>query len=120
MESPNESVADLSSLTRVQVETLKSHLAVRKGEINMVAALRTRKNIGISRGTHYRVLAQAKTNIRRSLVTVAIATQLGLVKPDDVQKLVAMVSRIPPDIDPEMLPEVVTLVKALLSRIVML
>ncbi len=120
MESANESVMDLSSLTKVQIETIKSQLAMRKGQINMQEALRTRKNMGISRGTHYRILDQAKNNIRRSLVTVAVAAQLGLVNPDDVQKLIGMVSKIPSDVDPDMLPEVVTLVQALLSRIVML
>lgn len=86
----------------------------------MQEALRSRKNIGISRGTHYRILDQAKNNVRRSLVTVAVATQLGLVNAEDVQKLIGMVSKIPTDVDPETLPEVVTLVRALLNRIVML
>ena len=86
----------------------------------MQEALRTRKNNGISRGTHYRIMDQAKNNIRRSLVTVAIATQLGLVNAEDVQKLISMVSKIPTDVDPDRLPEVVMLVRSLLNRIVML
>jgi hypothetical protein len=85
----------------------------------MQDALKKRKNFGISRGTHYRILAQAKKNIRESLFTVAIAVQMGLVKPEDVQKLVSSVSMIPADIDSERLPEVLALVGVLADRIVM-
>jgi len=113
-------VSDLSSLTRVQVDTLKVHQALTKGEINMDTALRTRKNSGISRGTHYRILQQARKNVVKSLLTVATAAQLGLLKPEDVQKLIATVSTIPVDLDPTKMSEVVTLVAVLADRIVML
>lgn len=115
-----ESVPDLSSLTRVQIETLKTQLALLKGEITMDAALKMRKNSGISRGTHYRILHQAKENIVESLLTVATAAQLGLLKQEDVQKLIVTVSAIPLDLDPTRVPEVVGLVRVLAERIVML
>ena len=86
----------------------------------MQDALITRKNTAISRGTHYRILAQAKKNVRESLFTVATAVQMGLLKQEDVDKLVTTVSRIPQDVDPEKLPEVIALVSALANRIVML
>ncbi len=115
----SESISDLSSLTRIQVETLKMHRAVLKGEINMDMALRTRRNSGISRGTHYRILAQAKKNVRESLLTVATAVQMGLLSLEDVDKLISTVSKIPAEVDPEKLPEVVALVRVLTDRIVM-
>jgi hypothetical protein len=114
-----ESIADLSSLTRIQVETLRLHLSVRKSEISLQNALKKRKNSAISRGTHYRILGQAKKNIREALFTVAIATQMDLVKPDDVQKLMSSISMIPANVDPEKLPEVLALVSVLVDRIVM-
>jgi hypothetical protein len=110
---------DLSSLTRIQVETLQLHLAVRKSQINMQAALKTRKNFGISLGTHYRILAQGKKNVRESIFTMAIAVQIGLLKMEDIQKLVSSISMIPVDIDSEKLPEVLALVRTLADRIVM-
>jgi hypothetical protein len=115
-----QSISDLSSLTRVQVETLKIHLAVVKGEITMDAALKARKNSGISRGTHYRIIHQAKSNIMESLLTVATATQLGILKQEDVQKLIATVSTVPVDLDPSKASEVVSLVRVLAERVVML
>ena len=63
LNQPPEVISDLSSLTRTQVETLKLHHAVLKGEINMDVALRRRGNLAISRGTHYRILGQAKISI---------------------------------------------------------
>ena len=120
MNSAPESIVDLSSLTRVQAETLKTHLAVIRHEINMQQALKLRNNVGISRGTYYRILAQAKRNVRRSLFTVAAAAQLGLLKPEDVQKLISSVSMIPGEVNPERLPEILALVTAVADRIVML
>jgi hypothetical protein len=119
LNSPPQTIVDLSSLTDVQVETLKLHLAVRKSEIRMKDALKTRKNGGISRGTHYRILAQARRNIRESLFTVAIASQMGLLNPEDVSKLVSSVSMLPAEVNPEKLPQILSLMEALANRIVM-
>ena len=119
LSSPSEAISNLSSLTRIQVETLKIQQSVIKAEITMDSALKMRRNSGISRGTHYRILTQAKRNITQSLFTVAVAVQMGLLKSEDVQKLISSVSMIPVDVDPGKLPEVVALVKVLAERIVM-
>jgi len=117
---PSEAIVDLSSLTRIQLETLKLHHSINKGAINIAIALKSRKNAGISRGTHYRILTQGRKNITKSLFTVAVAVQTGLVKSEDVQKLISTVSMIPEDIGEDKLPEVMALVKVLADRIVML
>jgi hypothetical protein len=85
----------------------------------MEEALRTRKDSGVSRGTHYRVLAQARKNVKQSLFTVAVAAQMGLLKPEDIQRLVTMVSSVPIDLDQEKAAELLPLVKVLADRIVM-
>ena len=85
----------------------------------MEAALKLRKSSGISRGSHYRVLSQAKNNVLESLFTVATAVQIGILRADDVQKLLATVSLIPEDADPEKLAEVMVLVRTIAARIVM-
>jgi hypothetical protein len=123
LDSVPEAISDLSSLTRVQIETLKIHQALHKGEIKRDTALKIRRNVGdmgISRGTHYRILAQAKKNVTKSLFTVATAVQMGLVKPEDVQKLISTMSMIPADVDQEKMPEVMALARVLADRIVML
>ncbi len=114
-----EAISDLGSLTRVQIETLQLHTAIRKSAISVHEALTMRKKLGISRGTHYRILSQAKKNVKQSLFTVAMAVQMELVKPEDVQKLISSVSAIPSDVDPEKLPELVAVLRAVADRIVM-
>jgi predicted DNA-binding protein (UPF0251 family) len=117
--SSSEAIVDLSSLTRIQLETLKIHRAVLKDEIKMDVALKMRRNVGISRGTHYRILAQARKNITQSLFTVATVVQMGLIRSEDVEKLISNVSMIPADLDSSKLPEIIALVKVLADRIVM-
>jgi len=112
--------ANLSSLTRIQMETLRIHLEVRKSSVNIQEALKIRKGSGISRGTYYRILAQARKNIRQSLFTVVVMLQLGVLKPDDVQKLVAAISVIPQEVEEEKYEEVLAIVGTLIDRIVML
>ena len=102
------------------MDALEMHLAVINHQINIQEALRSRKSSGISRGTHYRILAQARKNIRKSLFTVAVGAQLGLLKPEDVQKLISSISIIPAKVDPEKMSEVLALVNAVADRIVML
>lgn len=118
MDQPLESVCDLSSLTRTQAETLEMHHRVRESQINMETALKMRKVTGIRRGTHYRILAQARRNVKQSLFTVAVAVRLGLLKAEDVQRLIVSISAIPEGIDPDRLAEVIRLAELLADRIV--
>lgn len=85
----------------------------------MQQALRKRHISGIKRGSYYRVLGQARTNIKKSLFTVALAVRLGLVNVEDVQKLIVRVSSIPEDLDPAMTAEILAVLQPLAERIVM-
>jgi hypothetical protein len=111
---------ELSSLTRTQLDTLRINISLRKGEINLEKALERGNNGRISRGTHYRILAQARKNVKKSLFTLAVAVQLGLVRPEDVQKLLSSVSMVPTDLDSEQVREVIGVLRLLVDRIVML
>lgn len=118
MEPIAETMSDLSSLTRVQVETLRIQQMVSKNQISIDMALTKRKNKVISRGTHYRILRQAKKNVRESLFTVVIAVQMGLARVEDVQKLISAAYAIPVDVDTDRASEIVGLVKILVERVV--
>ena len=120
MNMEGQTLSDLSSLTETQVETLRIQLSIEKGEINMVNALKLRKSSGISRGTHDWVLAQAKHNVLESLFTVAVGVQMGLLKQEDVQKFLSAAKMIPENVDSDKLPQVMSLIRALAGRIVML
>jgi hypothetical protein len=58
--------------------------------------------------------------VKESLFTLATAARLGLLKPEDVQKLISTVTMIPSEVDPGKLPEILALVNAVADRIVML
>ena len=120
MASVVEAIADLSSLTKVQLETLKLYLAIAKNEISLQEALRSRKFSGVSKGTHYRIISQARGNLERSLFTIVVGLQMGLVKPPDLQKFFASVSLVPTEVDPDKLSEVISLIQVLVSKLVML
>lgn len=120
MTSSAKALAVLSSLTPVQVETLGIQNSIIKDVIPLAKGLRMRKEEGIQKGTHYRILSQAKRNIKESLFTIAISAQMGLLKPEEVLKLVSAVASLPADVDPEKLPEILGLMDALADRIVML
>jgi hypothetical protein len=119
LKTQSKNIASLSFLTEAQVETLKIELARRKHEITMTQALAIRKISGISRGTHYRILRQAKDNIKGSLFTLAVAVHLGVVSAEDVQKLVLSASSIPDELDSDKAAEIMSLASALAERIVM-
>ncbi len=119
MATQARSIADLSSLTRTQAETLRMEIARRNHAITMEKALKSRKISGISRGAYYRTVAQARENVKSSLFTVAFAIQQGLAKVEDVQKFIASTSIIPDDLNPEKAAEVLSVLNALAERIVM-
>jgi hypothetical protein len=123
MKAKLQNIVDLSSLTEAQVETLRIEVSRRKNEINMEEALRTRKTSRktsrISRGTYYRVLQQARNNVKSSLFTLAVAVRLGVLNVEDVQRLIAKASSIPEEMDPEKAPQVLGLVNALAERVML-
>ncbi len=119
MKAYPKSIIDLSSLTEIQVETLRIELARRKHEITMQEALKTRKISGISRGAHHRVLLQAKANVKAALFTLAVAVHLGVLNLEEAQKLILSASSIPDDLDSNKTTEILGLVNVLAERIVM-
>jgi len=114
-----DAVIDSSSLTKVQLETLKLYVALGKNEISLQKALRSRRISGVSKGTHYRIVSQARRNIEQSLFTVAVAVQMGLLKTSDLQKFFVSVSSVPTEVNADQLHDVMSLLQALVSKLVM-
>jgi len=90
-----------SSLTVRQLAALSEYIRVASGEIGLLEAsqvLSTGRKKGIighpvSAGSYYRIVSQAKKNVRRSLMTTIIALRLGLLNFDDVRKMFELVGR---------------------------
>jgi len=114
-----ERLVDLSSLTTVQFETLQLYFLVKEGRINLHQALKNHRNRSISRGTYYRILAQARKNVLEAAYTLVLATQMGLVKAEDLQRLFSTVSGIPTVLDESTSGATIEILQTLVTRIVM-
>lgn len=118
-----ERLAADSTLTRVQIETLELQKRVLAGEIKLsqAAAQRIQKQTKgpVTVGAYYRVLKQARGNIRASILTVLAAMQLGYVKYDDLARLLELVGRSSAELRGEEADRLVGVLNALLDRLVM-
>ena len=115
-----KNLVELSSLTPTQVLVIELQQAIHKHEMSVAEALLKHRNSGVSKGTHYRILAQARNNIKKSLLTVIIAVQLGVVDQEEFQRLLALAPKISDGLDSARLEEITLIMKTLVDRIVML
>jgi len=113
-------LGERSSLTVAQMKALKLHLTVSRGDFSLKEALAMREGGAISRGTHYRVLSQGKTNLLRGIFSVCLAISLGLVDRGELDRFFLAISKVPPEIDPDDAANVMSLVDTLAQRLVML
>ena len=74
-------------LTPRQLEALQSYLRVAIGEARYREAAASSPTKKATVGSYFRTVQQARENIRKSIVTLLIALWLGLVKPEDVRRL---------------------------------
>lgn len=75
---------------------------------------------GVSPGAYYRVLSQAKNNIDQALYTVLFCTRIGVIQMEELRRLLDLISKAPPDVANADATQVMSLVDALVKRIVML
>lgn len=114
-----EALVDESNLTPRQLEALQSYLRVAIGEIRYREAAASGPSKSVTIGSYYRTVQQARDNIRSSIVTVLIALWLGLVKPDDVRRLLDTVGGNVMELSDEDKDRFITVLRALLDKIVM-
>jgi hypothetical protein len=113
-----ERLVSNSTLTKIQLETLELQKRVLSGEISLSQAAELRRRGPVSVGSYYRVLGQAKGKVRASILTVLAAMWLGYVKFDDLARLFELIGRGPAELRPEDSERMVSLLDALLDRIV--
>lgn len=117
-----ERLAAGSMLTRVQLETLELQKRVLAGEIKLsqAAAQRVGRSTRgpVTVGAYYRVLNQARGNIRASILTVLAAMQLGYVKFDDLARLLQLVGQGSTELGGEEADRLIGVINALLDRLV--
>ena len=115
-----------SGLTRTQIDTLKLHKLVISGELDAKQAAnsrlskRAKRSKGVALGAYYRVVGQASTNIDQAIYTTLLATRMGLVRLEDFRRLLELVSKSGRELSDQDADEVISLLQALVKRIVML
>jgi len=121
-----ERLVEQSSLTSRQLESLSSYLRVASGEIRLREAAslasqgrkKGRTDRPVSIGSYYRTVSQARTNVKRSLVTVVVALWLGVIKVEDVRRFLELVGGGARELSEEEADRFLQLTEALLRRMV--
>lgn len=108
-----------SNLTEKQLESLMSYVRVVAGEIRYreAAALRSEKPVTI--GSYYRTVQQGRNQVRESIVSVLVAIAIGLVKVEEVRRLLELVSKGNTEVAEEDRERFVMILQTLLDKIVM-
>lgn len=108
-----------SNLTEKQLESLVSYVRVASGEMlyREAAALRSEKPVTI--GSYYRTVQQGRNQVRESIVTVLVAIAAGLVKLEDVRRLLELVGKGDAEVAEEDRKRFAAILQTLLDKIVM-
>ena len=115
-----------SSLTARQLDILTTYLRVVSGEIKMKEAAslssqgrtRGKRDKPLTTGSYSRTVRQARTNVRRSLLTVVLGLWLGVVRVEDVRRLFELVGGGARELSDEEATRFLQLLEALLHRMV--
>lgn len=107
-----------SALTRRQLEALRSYVRVSLGELKFreAAASGTAKPVTV--GSYFRTLQQAKSHLRQSLVTMLIGLWLGLIKAEDIRRLLELAGAGDRELSDEERERFVSVLRALIQRVV--
>lgn len=115
----NDFLADRSSLTKRQIECLSLYTTAQRSVRRGANDERPYAIAGVSEGAYYRVVGQAKNNVNQAIYTILLSTRMGIIDATDVQRLLNLVGRIPQETS-DSSNEVISLIEALVSKIVML
>jgi hypothetical protein len=108
-----------SNLTKKQLESLMSYARVAKGEMLYREAAASRSEKAVTIGSYYRTVQQGRNQIRESVVTVLVAIAIGLVKMEDVRKLLELVGKENIEVVEEDREHFTLILQTLLYKIVM-
>lgn len=114
-----EALVDESILTRRQLEALQSYLRVALGEMRYREAAVSSLSKRVTVGSYFRTVKQARANVRKSIVTLLIGLWLGIVRPEDVRRLLDMAGGSVAALPDEERERFVSVLRVLLQRIVM-
>jgi len=89
------------------------------GEVRFREAAANGVSKAVTVGSYFRTVQQARENVRQSLVTVLIALWLGVVKAEDVRRLLDLAGASDRSLSDEERARFVSVLGALVQKIVM-
>jgi hypothetical protein len=102
-----------SSITEAQFSTLIQHKRVKLHELTLAEATQQRGEKRIAKGTYYRILSQARTKLRQSVVNIVIGIALGNIDKDSLLRLINALGSKPIE---QYTPELVELIVQIASK----
>ena len=114
-----EALVGQSSLTPRQLEALQSYLRVALGEMKYREAAAGGLPKPVTVGSYFRTVQQARDNVRKSIVTLLIGLWVGVVKPEDVRRLLDVAGSGVRELSDEEAARFVGALRALIQKIVM-
>jgi len=115
-----EALRQKSTVTAVQFETLALSKRVKQGELRVFEAVKSRKVNGVSVGTYYRVLDQARSRLERSIFTLLFAVRTQSLDKEELTRLLKMVAEAPEAMEEANLEEFMALLSALIKKMVVI
>ena len=106
-------------MTDRQLEALRSYVGVALGEVRFRDAASRGTSKPVTVGSYFRTVQQARENLRRSLATLLIGLWLGVIKQDDVRRLLDLAGAGDRDLADEEKNRFVAVLRALIQKIVM-
>jgi hypothetical protein len=113
-------LAKESALTGAQIDVIKLRKLVLSSKITIKEAAMKRSIGPVSLGSYYRVLSQGKAKIIVSIFTILFSIKIGILKIDELERLIELVIKTPDDIDEERSEHIIALIDAVIKKIVML
>ena len=108
-----------SGLTEAQVETISLRKRVMDGQLRSIDDASLRSTGPVKLGTFYRVLNQSRRNVERSIFSILLSIRLGVLSPDELNRLSSLVSQ-PGEMDEGAALQVMNVLEALVKRLVTL
>jgi hypothetical protein len=108
-----------SLLTQTQIESLVMYQKVLSRDMTLKQAAQARTPSPVTVGAFYRSVQQGKRNLKASVTTLTLALWMGLVRSEELRKLLDQVGRGIPELEVSEVERLEAVIMALVDRIVM-
>ena len=114
-----EILVEHSTLTQKELQSLQGYLRVMRREVTFKEVASQRPAGPVTVGSYYRTIQMGRKKMKGSLATVLIGLWLGLIKLEDLRRLLELVGKSDKDLPEEDVDRLKQVLGALIDKIVM-